>query len=55
MTSIHGGGMRRGRRIPVQATASGRQKYGTKDKAPAISGRAAKSAATKENKMPAIS
>ncbi len=37
---IQGGGqIRRGRQIPVQATASGRRKYGLKGKASAIRGR----------------
>ena len=39
VTRIQGGGIRRGRRIPVQATASGRRKYGSKGKAPAPPGR----------------
>ena len=39
LTRIQGGGIRRGRRIPVQATASGRRKYGSKGKAPAPPGR----------------
>uniref|UniRef100_A0A1X7UGY1 Uncharacterized protein n=1 Tax=Amphimedon queenslandica TaxID=400682 RepID=A0A1X7UGY1_AMPQE len=30
VTHVQGGEIRRGRRIPVQATASGRRKYGTK-------------------------
>ena len=56
VTRIQGGGIRRGRRIPVQATASGRRKHGTKGKAPIPSGRRVKSVAiNKENKMPAVS
>lgn len=39
VTNIQGGGIRRGRRIPVQATASGRRKYGSKEKNPAPPGR----------------
>ena len=49
VTNIQGGGVRRGRRIPVQATASGRRKLGTKGKAPAPSGRPATLASHKEN------
>ena len=30
VTSVKGGSICRGRRIPVQATATGRQKYGSK-------------------------
>lgn len=55
VTSIQGGGIRRGRRIPVQATASGRRKYSTKGKAPAPPERPAKLAGNKENKIPALS
>ena len=50
VTNIQGGGIRRGRRIPVQATASGRRKRNLKGKAPASSGRPMKSVAGKENK-----
>ena len=39
VTHIQGGAIRRGRRIPVQATASGRRKTGSKGKAPAPAGR----------------
>ena len=38
-TCIQGGSVRRGRQIPVQATAAGRWKYGSKGKAPSIIGR----------------
>ena len=41
VTNIQGGGVRPGRHIPVQATASGRHKLGTNGKAPAPSGRPA--------------
>ncbi len=39
VTSAKGGSIRRGRRIPVQATASGRRKYGSRGKAPSTAGR----------------
>ena len=39
VTCVQGGGIRQGRRIPVQATASGRRKYGSKGKAYAVAGR----------------
>ena len=51
VTNIQGGGVRRGRHIPVQATASGRRKHGTKGKGPVPSGRPAKLATNKENLM----
>ena len=39
VTHIQGGAIRRGRRLPVQAMASGRRKTGSKGKAPAPAGR----------------
>lgn len=54
VTSARGGKIRRGRRIPVQATASGRRKYGSKGKAPASAGRPP-SNKQKENAAPATS
>ena len=36
VTSVKGGSIRRGRQIPVQATASGRRKYGSKGKSPVL-------------------
>ena len=35
VTSVKGGSICRGRRIPVQAAATGRRKYGSKGKSPA--------------------
>ena len=52
---IQGGGhIRRGRRIPVEATASGRRKYGSKGKASAIGGRPP-IGKNKENKQSLVS
>ena len=54
ITSVQGGSIRRGRRIPVQATAAGRRKYGSKGKAPSTVGRPPANK-QKENLVPASS
>ena len=51
VTCVQGSGIRRSRWIPVQATASGRQKYGSKGKAYAVAGRPP-AGKNKENKRP---